>query len=1107
MKQKWIFKAPLGSVDSTPLIADLDHNGQKEMILTTTGGSVIVLDAKGQQIWMRGVQIPITISATAVDLVEDSNLEILVLNQAGTLYCLSSHSGDVIWKVNLPGKIEWGTTSIVATDLDQDGSTEIIAGDMDGHIICVSQEGEILWQYSGNHGITFCPAAGSLEKNRDQSILISGSKIPLICLDSKGKEQWRINKKGKGSSPILVDLEGDGHQEIITTIDSTIIAVDRKGKILWTVPMKKEIDSSLCAGDVDEDGIIEIYAIDLSGQFVAISPQGKILWTNNLRARVRRSPSLGDIDGDGEIDIVAAGYSSELFIFTSKGVLKKTHAMQLSTNSSPIIADFYGNGLPTVIYTPSNGAVNAYQWTEAKTGSKIIWPQYRFNTARKAEFKLGTSLASVSFQTIEPGDLYSGSNQVKVTLLNSEELPLKVQFSITLGNRKTKVTTFEKKDKIIDLSVKYLIDSEKPTQVDIQCEIFHKEKLVAQRSIKAYVVPFRKEISDLTLLLKEVKHISKGLPDTYWLQGQISATEKRIQNYRQQAAISGTLNSVTRRELRDALGNDINAYKRNIALYTTARNQYLIKEWPILLSSANPWAPFGGMEEIVEKRLLSAEININAFSGETESAALNIFNFGQESLQARVEIDPFTNGGTTVPSRKIVKSHEVIDVPTQTLDYSADALPLLNQANVIILPQWNARQLWLNIDTKALSPGIWKSKVRIKTLEIESREFTASLTVHVWNSSLPKKMALKHCNWGYVYNSRHKEYEDESIQDRAAHGNNVFVTGFVPNVKYDKDGNIIGEIDYSRHDDFVKKYSPHGLILFQPTGGLSGPGGNHGEAYHKAYVSRARAWVKHLAKMGVNYDQYAMYPVDEPGLRDGLVEIYLHYAKLFREADPKIKMYTDPVSRITKEQLTEMVPYVDIWCPNRVGFLLHSGADKLEIMRKSKGEIWTYECEGNAKHLSPIGYYRSQSWLAWHHDLTGIGFWSYSTSGADPWFKPSDTLDYLLTYQGNSVVSSKRWEAVRDGMEEYSMLAVLKKTVQEIKKENGNSDAVKKAEFILGNGASSIAQFCGLDKDGTTPGRTGLKGVRKLADQRWKAIQTIRKEIAESLDELKASQK
>jgi hypothetical protein len=533
------------------------------------------------------------------------------------------------------------------------------------------------------------------------------------------------------------------------------------------------------------------------------------------------------------------------------------------------------------------------------------------------------------------------------------------------------------------------------------------------------------------------------------------------------------------------------------------------------LSAANPWAPLGGLDEIVEGRLRDADLRVRAFSGETESAALNLFHLGSKTITARVEIDDFMPAGakgeasrrTPVPARNVARLHEVLEVPTQSLDTIADALPRLNSAHAITLPPWHVRQLWLNLDTRKLAPGTWTTTVHIRTLELDPKEYVAPLSLTVWQPALPQQQPLRHCNWGYIHNSRHKQYESQSLEDRIAHGNNVFVSTFAPQATYDEQGHLLGEIDFSLHDAFVSRYAPHGLILFH-AGGLSGPGGLDSEAFGKAYGTWLRAWVAHLKALGIDYDRYAMYPVDEPGLREGLVERYLRYARLTRKADPKVQMYTDPVMRITVDELTEMLPYVDIWCPNRIGFLLHVGADKLRIMKQSGAQLWTYECEGNAKHQSPLGYYRGQSWLAWRHGLTGIGFWSYCTSSADPWFKPQSTQDYLLTYQGTEVVDSKRWEAVRDGIEDYSMLSVLRDTLQQAEArgdwatttETVGSKAIGQARALLGERAVAIAGFCNQE---TTPGKEGLPGVRQQADRQWAEIEALRSEIADTIGLLK----
>jgi hypothetical protein len=60
-------------------------------------------------------------------------------------------------------------------------------------------------------------------------------------------------------------------------------------------------------------------------------------------------------------------------------------------------------------------------------------------------------------------------------------------------------------------------------------------------------------------------------------------------------------------------------------------------------------------------------------------------------------------------------------------------------------------------------------------------------------------------------------------------------------------------------------------------------------AWVTAYKKWIDAWVKHLLDMGLTYNDFAFYPIDEPGLREGLVDDYISYAKPIRELDERIQ--------------------------------------------------------------------------------------------------------------------------------------------------------------------------------------------------------------------------
>jgi hypothetical protein len=489
--------------------------------------------------------------------------------------------------------------------------------------------------------------------------------------------------------------------------------------------------------------------------------------------------------------------------------------------------------------------------------------------------------------------------------------------------------------------------------------------------------------------------------------------------------------------------------------------------------------------------------------GETECAALNVFNLSSQPRTFRVELGALAQGGKTVPARDAVAVFEVLEVPTERCDLEADALSPLGVASVLQVPAWSGRQLWLNVNSRSLRAGDWKGSVRLRSLDVAPVEASAALNVTVASARIPEKQALHNCGWGYVHSSMLKDYPAEALADQVAHGTDVFVGTFFPQARFDAEGNLVGEIDYREHDAYVKQHASHGIILFCGyQGALQGPAVAGSEVYRKAHVQWLRAWVKHLAELGVGYDGYALYPVDEPGLSNGLVDAYLRMAKLAREADPRIQMYTDPVGGITVDELRQMLPYVDIWCPNRAGLVLdEQQAAKLDIIKGSGKTVWMYECDDNAKHQSPLGYYRAQAWLAWRHQMTGIGFWSYCTSQDDPWFVPRLRYDYLLVYPGNGVVSSKRWEAVRDGIEDYGMLEQLS---QRLKANNAlaKADEVAAAKRLLGEAAAAVGGFCTLDDDSAQMDSGDLAKRRGIEDQRWRDIQKLRRELARLLGAL-----
>lgn len=1095
----WSYTPSAGSVDTSPGIRDLNGDGQSDIVLATTAGMIVAIDHKANEIWRREIRGPICFPPTVADVTGDASLEVLVMNRQGQVACMKGGSGDVLWNTNVPGQLQWGTTALAAGDVDGDGALELVLGTEDGAIVCLRGTGEQSWVTQTPCRAVLCPAIADVNGDGKAEVLVGGEEVPLLCLSSEGKELWRL-PNGIGGSPFVYNLDQQGAPEILIGIDEQLQALDGEGKALWSCPMHREMDSALAVADANGDGDVEIYVADLSGYFVSVSPKGQIRWDASVEERARRSPSIGDVDGDGENEILVAGYSGAVHVFDPAGGLKARVPLPGTSNSTATLAVLGEAGLCAIVPTV-NGPVQALHWPGAKPDAQALWPEFRYDSRRTGTVPPDTSKTAVSL-SVDWGSMYVGSNCAKAIVANPQKQSLTVRIEVARANATPAVGVVESAEERIEHQVWYVVPGSEAANLSFTCTVTEGSIILARRSRTAFLTPFVKELSDADGMLQEIGRRSTKLIDARGIEDRAVFLLAKLDGLRDRIAAAGALEEEDQILLRDSLTKILDEAQALLKV-SKAAEEAAATGSTIRICAANPWAPFGGFSELAEGRFGPAEMNVEAFSGETESAAMNVFNLSSATRVFRVELDPLKQAETAIRSEDVLTLSEVIDVPTEMRDLSPDALPQLNPANILQVPAWGARQLWISVNTQSLPPGNWGGNIRLRSLDVEPLEIAAALNIKVWNARVPEKQALRNCGWGYVHSSVLKDIPDAALEDQVSHGTNVFVGTFAPKAQFDADGNLVGDLDFREHDDYVKRHAPHGIILFCGyQGSLQGPASTDTDVYGKAHVQWLRAWVAHLAELGVGYDGFALYPVDEPGLSDGLVTLYLRMAKLAREADPKILMYTDPVERITEDELREMLPYVDIWCPNRTGLVINKvSAPKLDIIKNSGKTIWMYECAANVKHQSPLAYYRAQAWLSWQHGFTGIGFWSYCTSQDDPWFLPLLRHEYLLVYPGSDVVSSKRWEAVRDGVEDYGLLASLREAL------NAKGTAVlpkdaDAAQKLLNEQANSIAALCDMYTDETDPGNQGLAGVRKLEDKRWAQVQEVRRELARLLEAL-----
>lgn len=340
-----------------------------------------------------------------------------------------------------------------------------------------------------------------------------------------------------------------------------------------------------------------------------------------------------------------------------------------------------------------------------------------------------------------------------------------------------------------------------------------------------------------------------------------------------------------------------------------------------------------------------------------------------------------------------------------------------------------SRQLWL--DVAALGDAIGKHTLRVRLMVViggRPVSRVVDIPVRVW-AVPPPQVVPSTVVWGYLDSPPIRGLSKVAAADMLAHGVTTAVLPAAdlpwPTPGTTVTGSTIG--DYRKFDtvmESLKGHRQHLFFLAVNSDSLNRTFGKKhvflSDSWKVLFSEWIREWSSRLKQSGVGYDAFALYPVDEPhkgSEQKALIEV----ARLIKAIDPKIRVYT---TLSQPEVLTEsLIEVVDI-------FQLNGPALAPAIIARLKDrdkQVWAYSTLGGGKAGNPASFYRAQAWEAFSLGLTGFGFWAYADVGSSgtAWNDTDDEHpDYAVIYEGNlGIVSSKRWEAWREGVQDFALLS------------------------------------------------------------------------------------
>lgn len=434
-----------------------------------------------------------------------------------------------------------------------------------------------------------------------------------------------------------------------------------------------------------------------------------------------------------------------------------------------------------------------------------------------------------------------------------------------------------------------------------------------------------------------------------------------------------------------------------------------------------PWKHYSAEQDISGVSRDAERVEALTLAGQVESKALMLSNLTDETLSARLRVENLPADAVEILLPAFVRTADGRPFP--------DALIPSDPVGQLIVPPGETRQIWLNF--RGAKAGNYEGTLTISPLTASKVDKQVKLSLEVVQPpmKLPRPLAF---TWDYLGDAAALDLEHEYVGSMVEHGIMVFlVSGLrhMPRPRADDTGELLEPMDWSKFRRVVAlKWRPGRKLYITMdvwekryerkiyNGKFNSPG------WRAAFKKVIKEMATELRGLGLSYDDYMVNPVDE-----SVDERYMVIARLVREADPNIRIVADTVGA-NLEQVKAADEVTDYWIPHFKAYLAEGCKEQIAYLKSTAKPLgFYYYSEGaNEKAQYPYRHYLWKFWYAYSRGLDGIfGYWTATQHYGNPWnrHQTQALYDPSLFYYGNGcVVSGRRWEAWRRGIQDFALL-------------------------------------------------------------------------------------